>query len=327
MRDDSRRTTSAYLVSLSAIPAALSTTAKSRRNSLSVGVRSRHPEGCAISRFLGDWSSASMRELLVRHREEGHDALQRFRLGRELLGCRRQLLGGGRRALGDLIHGSHRLVHLLDPARLLLTGGGDFLYESGSLLICGYALGKQLARRLRHGAAVSCVCRSLAAFCVMDADICSRLAVVSSTEAACSLVPWDRLAAVDDTCDDAPDNACAPERTSRMIREISSANPLNWSAISPSSSREVTARRPVRSPAAKRFRFVDVATMGRASLRESTREIAIASTSTASVTMMVNTCARCSPRSADSTAATFSTPESRTISSMMPTSSARAAMY
>jgi len=37
----------------------------------------------------------------------------------------------------------------------------------------------------------------------MDAVISSRLADVSSTEAACSLVPWERAWAVCATCDEA----------------------------------------------------------------------------------------------------------------------------
>ena len=49
-------------------------------------------------------------------------------------------------------------------------------------------------------------------FWAIDAVICSRLEVVSSTAAACSLVPWDSPWAVAETCPEADDSEVAPER-------------------------------------------------------------------------------------------------------------------
>jgi len=51
----------------------------------------------------------------------------------------------------------------------------------------------------------------------MEALISSRLEVVSSTAAACSLVPCDRDEAEDDTCCAALEIALAPLLTSMMI--------------------------------------------------------------------------------------------------------------
>ena len=50
---------------------------------------------------------------------------QLLRLARELLGRARRLLGARRGLLRDMIHLPHRLVHLLDPERLLLAGARD----------------------------------------------------------------------------------------------------------------------------------------------------------------------------------------------------------
>ncbi len=47
--------------------------------------------------------------------------------------------------------------------------------------------------------AIRSICRLFSAFCVIEACICSRLALVSSTEAACSLVPCDNDCAEDET--------------------------------------------------------------------------------------------------------------------------------
>jgi len=57
----------------------------------------------------------------------------------------------------------------------------------------------------------------LAAFWVMEAVICSRLAVACSTEALWLLVPRERLCAVDDTCVEAVESVATPERTSPII--------------------------------------------------------------------------------------------------------------
>src|SRR6266516_7172694 len=57
--------------------------------------------------------------------------------------------------------------------------------------------------------------RLLSAFFEIDAVICSRLEVVSSTEAACSLVPCERLCDVDETC-------VAAERSEEHTSELQS---------------------------------------------------------------------------------------------------------
>ena len=61
------------------------------------------------------------------------------------------------------------------------------------------------------------VWRLFSAFWVMEADICSRLEVVSSTEAACSLVPWERVCEVAETWAEAEDSPVAPWRISVMV--------------------------------------------------------------------------------------------------------------
>jgi hypothetical protein len=55
------------------------------------------------------------------------------------------------------------------------------------------------------------------AFCVIDADICSRLDVVSSTDAACSLVPCDSVCDVAETCAAAELSPAAPMRISLIV--------------------------------------------------------------------------------------------------------------
>jgi hypothetical protein len=47
------------------------------------------------------------------------------------------------------------------------------------------------------------ICLEFSAFCAIDAFICSRLDVVSSTDAACSLVPRDKVWAEAETWLDA----------------------------------------------------------------------------------------------------------------------------
>ena len=59
------------------------------------------------------------------------------------------------------------------------------------------------AALLGLGRALDAICsvwRLFSAFWVIEADICSRLEVVSSTEAACSLVPCERVCEVAETC-------------------------------------------------------------------------------------------------------------------------------
>ena len=47
--------------------------------------------------------------------------------------------------------------------------------------------------------AICSIWREFAAFCLMEAFICSKLAVVSSTDAACSLVPREKTCAEAET--------------------------------------------------------------------------------------------------------------------------------
>ena len=67
--------------------------------------------------------------------------------------------------------------------------------------------------------AICSVSLLLVTFCVMDELICSRLAVVCSTVAACSLVPWDRFWASAETWAAAADTQPAPWRISAMTCE------------------------------------------------------------------------------------------------------------
>src|SRR6478735_9099076 len=67
--------------------------------------------------------------------------------------------------------------------------------------------------------AICSIDRLFSAFLVIEALICSRLDVVSSTDAACSLVPCERDCEVALTCEEAPVSAAAPERTSPMTWE------------------------------------------------------------------------------------------------------------
>jgi hypothetical protein len=104
--------------------------------------------------------------------------------------------------------------------------------------------------------AICSVCFPFSALRLMEALICSRLDVVSCTEAACSLVPCERLCDDADTWFDAPLSAFAPARTS----------PITWASLSnmatkawpkPSSSeRGLTRTR--RSPAARRVATDDI---------------------------------------------------------------------
>src|SRR5258705_13784167 len=61
------------------------------------------------------------------------------------------------------------------------------------------------------------VWRLFSAFWRMEADICSRLDVVSSTEAAYPLVPCDSVCGVADTCDEDDQSPAAPERCSDTV--------------------------------------------------------------------------------------------------------------
>ncbi len=62
--------------------------------------------------------------------------------------------------------------------------------------------------------AICSICRLLSAFCDMEALICSRLDVVSWTEAACALVPWDNVCDEDATWLAAAEMAPVAPRTS-----------------------------------------------------------------------------------------------------------------
>jgi hypothetical protein len=87
---------------------------------------------------------------------------------------------------------------------------------------------------------------------VLDAPISSSDEVVSSTLAACSPVPCDRVCAVWDTCAEAPASASAPARTSPIVWASFSVIVLIAARSFPSSSvlRDSTACR--RSPRAIR---------------------------------------------------------------------------
>ena len=97
--------------------------------------------------------------------------------------------------------------------------------------------------------AICSVCLLLAALWVMDALICSRLAVVSCTDAACSLVPCERVCDEAETWLEAPLSAFAPARTSPITwASLASMDTKAWPKPSPSE-RGVTRTR--RSPAAR----------------------------------------------------------------------------
>src|SRR5574341_128388 len=98
--------------------------------------------------------------------------------------------------------------------------------------------------------AICAMTRLLSEFCVIEAFICSRLEVVSSTEAACSEVLSDNKLAAADTWVDAEETRLAVDLT-RWTRP---RNPsIIWpkaDSILPISSSRVRANEPVKSPAA-----------------------------------------------------------------------------
>ena len=96
--------------------------------------------------------------------------------------------------------------------------------------------------------AIDSVCLLLSAFCAIDAFICSRLAVVSCTAAACWLLPDDTDCAVDETCPAAVASEPAAVRTSPMI---STRRPIIRDKACPSVSRSLRGMTVTpRSPAA-----------------------------------------------------------------------------
>ena len=100
-------------------------------------------------------------------------------------------------------------------------------------------------------AAMLSVTRALSLFCVIEADMVSIDAVVSSTEEACSLAACERLCAVALTWLAAPVRALAAPRTSSMMpasfSALEFASFFTWSKM-PSESRVM---RWVRSPSAR----------------------------------------------------------------------------
>ena len=97
---------------------------------------------------------------------------------------------------------------------MIETFSAMLLMASTVLLDRAAALLRVLGRR----SIASCsVWRLFSAFWRMEADICSRLDVVSSTEAACSLVPWERACEVAETCVEAEESPVAPVRISVMV--------------------------------------------------------------------------------------------------------------
>ncbi len=98
--------------------------------------------------------------------------------------------------------------------------------------------------------AVCSSARLLSAFLAIEALICSRLDVVSSTAAACSLVPCDSVCDVDDTCEAAEPSALAPERTSPITCDNLAI--MFWSAVPSASFTDCGVTVPVRSPCAMR---------------------------------------------------------------------------
>ena len=107
--------------------------------------------------------------------------------------------------------------------------------------------------------------RLFSEFCVIEALISSRLLVVSSTEAACSLVPCESDCEEEATCCDALEIAPVPPLTSMMIFSSFSQKALRDFDILPISSRELDSIRLVRSPSpdASSARYSPMAFTGR----------------------------------------------------------------
>ena len=68
--------------------------------------------------------------------------------------------------------------------------------------------------------AICSLLRLFSAFWVMDALICSRLAVVSCTEAACSLVPWESVCEEAETWAEAPERALSDGANALRLAEL-----------------------------------------------------------------------------------------------------------
>ncbi len=115
--------------------------------------------------------------------------------------------------------------------------------------------------------AICSVWRLFSAFCEMEALICSRLEVVSSTEAACSLVPCESVCEVAETCPAAEARALAPLRTSPMMRARLSPMSRMAESSRPISSLRLTSMRSVRSPWAMRWAACSVTARGSVMLR------------------------------------------------------------
>jgi hypothetical protein len=118
--------------------------------------------------------------------------------------------------------------------------------------------------------AIASEARELRAFWVMEALISSSEEVVSSTLAACSPVPCERVCAVEDTWAEAPASASAPLRTSPRTCESRSSMSRMAAWSLPSSSLLETTTSSRRSPPAIRVATSTVARSGTAIPRVTT---------------------------------------------------------
>ncbi len=145
--------------------------------------------------------------------------------------------------------------------------------------------------------AVCSVSRLLAALRVIDALICSRLDVVSSTAAACSLVPCDSACDVAEICTDAAVNAPAPALTSPITCDNRSS--ICARALPSVSREERGCTATVRSPAATRAAAFAIASVERTTLPS---ELSSWPTSSCEVAMTASDVSPCARRSATATA-------------------------
>src|SRR5581483_4242068 len=153
------------------------------------------------------------------------------------------LLGRALAALGELAHfgGDHgeTLAVLAGARRFDGRVQGQQIGLVGDLLDDGNFFRDEFHRLYGFVdcAAMRSICRLFSAFWVIEAFICSRLALVSSTEAACSLVPWESDWADEETWYDAADTASVTELTCAITPSSVSTKRLKARDTSPISSR------------------------------------------------------------------------------------------
>ena len=116
-------------------------------------------------------------------------------------------------------------------------------------------------------AAMPSVTLAFSVFCAMEADICSTLALVSSTDAACSVLAWLMLWAVTEISSEALARPSDALRTSLMICDSRWFMPSMARSRAAVSSRPSASMRWVRSPAARRSAISTAARRGRVMLR------------------------------------------------------------